>query len=210
MAKKNEGKVFEDCFKKSINKVEGTYYLRIKDNPASFANQKNQFGSKTTFSTKNDYDCIAYQEPYLLPMELKSTKGTSFSFAENKDDEGKMVHFHQLVGLRKASEVDGVYGGFIFNFREKQNRTYWMYIGDFARFMSDTTKKSVNENDMIEYGAIELKSTLKRVNYSYHVDELIQDIKIYIGDMRQRNSDMIKINAKIELESKPKKKKKTK
>ena len=69
----NEGKKFEEDWKNSFKKV-NAYFFRIKDSAASFS------GGNSSFTRSNPYDCFVLYEGYFFPMELKSTKGTSFSF----------------------------------------------------------------------------------------------------------------------------------
>lgn len=167
---KNSGKVFEEAIKKSIEKVPQCYYYRLRD-PASSFNQTDNL----RFSIQNDYDCLMYKYPHFFPLELKSTKGTSFSIQFEKKEKSKMIKLNQINGLTKASEVNGVFAGFLFNFSEKAT-TYWMDIRDFNKFKNSTTKKSINESDIIEYNGIKVSQQLKKVNYSYDMDELIQAI----------------------------------
>ena len=70
MAKKNEGKIFEDCLKKSINQ-DLIYFYRLKDSTSGFS------GGNTSYSVSNDYDFIAFYKRTFFAMELKSTKQTA-------------------------------------------------------------------------------------------------------------------------------------
>lgn len=167
---KNTGKVFEEAIKKSIEKVPQCYYYRLRD-PASSFNQTDNL----RFSIQNDYDCLMYKYPHFYPMELKSTKGTSFSVQFEKKQKSKMIKLNQINGLTKASEIEGVKAGFLFNFSDKA-RTYWLDIRYFNVFMKYTEKKSINENDIIEYGGVLIEQTLKKVNYSYNMHKLIIDL----------------------------------
>ena len=170
MAKKNTGKIFEEAIKKSIEKVDNTYYYRLRD-PASSFNQTDNL----RFSIQNDYDCLMYQFPHFYPLELKSTKGTSFSIQFEKPQKGKMIKLNQIKGLTKASDVNGVYAGFMFNFSEKA-RTYWLDIKHFNEFVDSTEKKSINEKDIVDLGGILINQKLKKVNYSYDIEHMISDI----------------------------------
>lgn len=110
--------------------------------------------------------------PKLFCLELKSTKGTSFSF------QGKtpMIKEHQIKELTKANEYDDVIAGFIFNFREPENVVYFMHIDNFIKFKEETTKGSINKKDMINYGVIEITSELKRSRYRYNIKEFIDKV----------------------------------
>lgn len=168
----NTGKVFEEAIKKSIESVPDTYYYRLRDPASSFGDTSN---NGLRFSITNDYDCLAYKHPVFYPLELKSDKGTSFSFQTEKGQSGKNIKLSQINGLLKASKVTGIKAGFLFNFSSIA-KTYWLNIIDFYRFYQTTTKKSINEADIIEYGGILVQQTLKQVNYSYNISKLFSDI----------------------------------
>lgn len=159
---KNEGKVFEEDWKKSI--PSDCYYFRIKDSPSSFG----QDSSKARFTLKNPFDAFIYCYPNLFPTELKSTKGTSISIQQDKNDKGKMIKFNQIEGLTEAANYKGIIPGFIFNFR-KYGKTYFLHIDDFNKFLNDTDKKSINITNVIEYGGIEIIGEIKRVRYKYYI-----------------------------------------
>ena len=165
----NSGKKFENQWKKSV--TEGMYYLRLKDNPSSFG----QDSSFVRFTLNNPYDCFIFYNRFLFPMELKSTQSTSISIQREKNKKGKMIKLHQIQGLTEANEFDGIFAGFVFDFRETEN-TYWIDINDFNVFLSETDKKSINEKDIIKYKGIVVSKTKKKVNFSYNLQELVQRI----------------------------------
>ena len=109
-------------------------------------------------------------------MELKSTQGTSFSFQKTKEDKNKMIKIHQIDGLMKAQIHEGIYAGFLFNFRSVE-RTYWMCIKDFYLFYKFTNKKSINEKDIQENSGILIPQVKKRIRYTYDVSKMIELIK---------------------------------
>jgi penicillin-binding protein-related factor A (putative recombinase) len=186
----NPGKEFEKDFKDSI--PIDTYFYRIKDSAGAWQNNQDSKNKKTRFTAKNDYDCFMFKSPMFYPVELKSTIGTSFSFGKKES----MIKDHQIEGLTKASKHFNVLAGFIFNFR-KVNKTYFLNIINFNRFVEDTTKSSINLNDIINYGGIEIKSELKRTRYRYLIDEFIKTNNIldleyvkFICDERKRINNM--------------------
>lgn len=144
------------------------YYLRLKDSASSFGES-----SKTRFTLHQPFDCLVYSKPNLFPLELKSTKGTSFSFKGTS----AMIHEHQTKGLTEAAQYDGIIPAFIFNFRNPTQRTYFLHIDDFNRFTTETTKSSINETDIKSYGAIEIEGKIKRIKYTWNIEELIEQIK---------------------------------
>jgi recombination protein U len=166
----NEGKKFENSFKASV--PPNVYYFRIKDSASSFSQDSS---SAIRFTPKNPYDQFLYQIPNLFPMELKSTIGTSISSQFTKEEKGKMIKLHQIEGLTYANSFDGINAGFIFDFR-KSGITYWLNIADFNRFLNDTNKKSINENDIMQFNGLTIDKKLKKVNYTYDIAKLINDI----------------------------------
>jgi len=169
---KNTGKVFEEEIKKSVDKLSDVYYYRLRD-PASSFNQSADSGLR--FSVTNDYDCFVFRKPYFFPLELKSSKTTSFSFQRDKKDKGKNIKLSQVNGLLKASEVDGVYAGFLFNLSEKA-KTYWMNVIQFNQLMISCDKGSINETDIINNGGILVDQQLKKVAYNYNIEKMLNDI----------------------------------
>ena len=96
--------------------------------------------------------------------ELKSTKGTSIPYTMIKDN--------QIKGLTEASKHD-IVPCFIFNYREKNNATYFMLIDDFLYMKNELQKKSFNIQDLEKYGAIYIKSEKKRIRYKYDVNDMV-------------------------------------
>ena len=167
---KNQGKDFENQFRDSIDQSK-IYYYRLRDSASSFG----QGNDSLRFSIKNDYDCFIYLYPNYFPFELKSTQGTSISIQKIKEEKGKNIKLNQIEGLTKASIHEGIYAGFIFNFRAVEH-TYWLNVKSFNEFNMNTIKKSINEKDVIEHGGILIGQRKKKVRYSYDIDKMIEDI----------------------------------
>lgn len=166
---KNAGKKFEEDWKKSI--PEEMYYQRIKDSPNMFYKEDNN--PNLRFTPKQPFDSFLFYSPNLFCWELKSTKGTSISF------EGKspMIKEHQIEELTNASEYKDIIAGFIMNFREPENKVFFLSIQNFNKFLSETTKKSINIQDIIKHGGIEVEGRLKRVRYKYNIKKFIKEIQ---------------------------------
>lgn len=166
----NSGKDFEAQWKASV--PDDVLIQRMSDPAQSFFG-----GSTARFSPNNPYDFFMYKEPNLFCIELKSKKTSSFTFWR-KDFDGNQfdIKKHQILGLQEASKYSGVIAGLVMNFR-KVNRTYFIHIEDFIRLAESITKKSVNEDDVIAYGAVLVDQTLKKVKYHYHIDRLIQKLQ---------------------------------
>lgn len=160
---KNAGKKFEDCWKESANKLENIWIYRLKDNAASFGNSSN-----TRFTSHNMCDYIMWDDNSrtFYCLELKSTKSTSLPLSCIRDN--------QIKELTDASKHNLV-AGFIVNFRNKNNDTYFIEICDFNNMMNEIQKKSFNVKDLEEHNAIYIASNLKKVNYSYDVQNFVEN-----------------------------------
>lgn len=177
----NVGKIFETDFKKSV--PDYCLLTRIPDPPQSFTQR-----SDTKFSNKNPYDFTLFdcKNRTLFCVELKTTHYKSMSFEDINSDEkqNKMVHKHQILGLKKASEYENVIAGFFFNFRDDNNnveRTYFQNIKDFLKMTKEINKQSFNEMDLILYKSIKVNGVKKRVHYSWNVEEFLNNMNKNIG-----------------------------
>ena len=164
---KSEGKQFEDDIKASCENA-GMYIERFKDNPMFGQGQ-----GRRVIASKNPADYIAYQFPYMYLLELKSTKGTSFSFSE------KIIKQNQIDKLLESQNYYGVIAGFLFNFREREtkkgtteNKVYFVAIRDFVAFKDSSSSKSINE-EMCSILGFEVKSTRKVIHYKYDIEEFL-------------------------------------
>jgi penicillin-binding protein-related factor A (putative recombinase) len=168
----NTGKIFEQEIRNSIDK-ENIYHYRIPDSAVGF-----NFSDKTTtrFSVKNEFDDLFWYRRTLFCLEFKTSQITSFSFEKGEDGGSKHIKQHQIDGLCRAGLYKGIIAGFIFNFRNNNNHTYCLRIQDFMDFYNNTTKKSINENDIISYHGININNELKRKYYKYNVQKLFDDI----------------------------------
>ena len=83
-----------------------------------------------------------------------------------------MIKDNQIKGLTEANKHD-VVPCFIFNYREKNNATYFMHINNFLTMKNELNKKSFNIQDIEKYGAIYIESEKKRTRYRYNVDVLV-------------------------------------
>lgn len=166
----NTGKIFETNFKNSI--PDNVYFQRIKDSASAFGQDSNM----TRFSLNNPYDTFLFYNGNLFTIELKSTKSTSVNIQRNKTEKGKMIKLHQIEGLTNASNYDGIYSGFLIDFRDTEN-TYFLNIKDFNLFLMESDKKSINEKDVITYNGLLVDKVKKKVNYKYDVLKLLETIK---------------------------------
>ena len=109
------------------------------------------------------------QKPYFY-LELKSTKSTSIPLS--------MIRQNQIEGLLKASSHN-LKAGFIVNFRNKNNDTFFITIGNFNIMINSLSKKSFNVSDLENFGAIRIYNELRRTRYRYNINELISEVIIY-------------------------------
>jgi recombination protein U len=165
----NSGKVFENNWKKSI--PENVYYMRIKDSPSSFGMDS----AATRFTLQNPFDGFIFYDGCFFPLELKSTQSSSMSIQRDKSEKSKMIKLCQIDGLQSASVYDGVYAGFLMDFRGSES-TFYFAVSDFVRFLNATDKKSINEKDVIEYGGIIIQKQKKKIHYKYDVLGLLSRI----------------------------------
>lgn len=175
----SSGKIFEESVESSANKL-NIFNFRVRDvNPMAIK------PSKKWMIPKNKFDYIYYYKDHLFPAELKSTKAKSISFSES------MIKSFQIKSLTEASKYEGVIPIFIFNFREPTNRTFAVHINDFNKY-KHIAENQLDHNykcrkgkklnrasipiDICEEIGVELKSTLKRTRYHYHLDKLFEEL----------------------------------
>lgn len=166
----NDGKIFEKDFTDSIDKKH-ILIKRLNDNASSWNG-----GTFTRFTSTNECDFILYDDNTMLlyGLELKSTKGNSLSFWRKdfeRKDKKKSFHIRkcQILGLEKWSEHKGIYG-FVFNFREPNNDTYFVNIKNFINYTSTLSKKSINVEDILQMQPIKIQSTKKILHYKYDTE----------------------------------------
>lgn len=149
--------------KSSVEELDNLWIYRLKDNAASFGG-----GSNTRFASHNMCDFIMFDDVSrtLYCLELKSTKSTSVSLS--------MIRDNQIEELTKVSKHNLV-AGFLINFRNASNDTYFIEICDFNKMISEVNKKSFNKKDLMNYNAIYVESECKKVNYKYNVKKFITD-----------------------------------
>ena len=65
--------------------------------------------------------------------------------------------------------------GFIFNFRRKDNRTFFVMIDDFIDYTSALSKKSINIDDVLQMNPVEIEYEKKRTRYRYNIEKFIKE-----------------------------------
>ena len=177
IAKTFKGKVFEKNFQNSCQK-QNIFCTRLRDNQLSF-----QTDEKTP---QQPYDCEIYNFPYIACCELKATHLPSISFErEPKQKNQKMIHYHQIKGLEKTIQYNGVFGLFVFDF-QTSGVTYALTIEKFLDFFHSTDKQSISEKDVISLSPIIVEKKLLIKNYAYDIKGIFAELdKIY------HNNDML-------------------
>jgi len=154
-------------------------YYKLPDPPQSF--------NKTDalrFSWKNSCDNFLFDgnTRTFYALELKTSKTKSFSFEKEKNTyKTANIHYHQIEGLNKLSEINYIVSGFIFNFRYEDKdieKTYFQEIYDFNNMINELDKKSFNENNLLKYNPILIEQTKLRINYKYNVEKFLQETKL--------------------------------
>ena len=130
---------------------------------------------------ESPYDYIICNSGIVIPAELKSTQLKSLSF--------KMIKDHQIKALSSDVKYESIYPGFIFNFRECDNETYYIHIKDFLLYqqvaageIASPYKGKVNKAsmgvDICREIGIKIDNEKLRVHYRYDIKKLIEDVKV--------------------------------
>lgn len=164
---KNQGKLFEQDFQKSVPPT--CWIYRLRDNASSFAN-----GSATRFTSSNICDYLLFDDisKTLFLIECKSTQGSSVPLS--------MIRDNQTKGLVDASKHNLI-AGILINFRNDTNNTYFISIDNYVKMVNDINKKSFNIKDLLANNAIEIYSSKKRTRYTYDIQEMINKMKEETG-----------------------------
>ncbi|MCY8940553.1 hypothetical protein [Bacillus atrophaeus] len=173
MGANNQGKVFEANIEKSAADQK-LFFYRIKDvNP--------MFLKRGAAVSKNKYDCFLFFKGYLFPLELKSTKDKSIAFRE------EIIKAQQIKHLKEATQYPNIIPGFLFQFREPENKVYFVHIDDFLTYkniaekqLEHTYKNKVNKSSIPiaickEIGT-EVRWMKRKVNYTYYLNNLCHEL----------------------------------
>ena len=147
---KGIGKIFEEEIKASF--PEGFFVERYKDDTAGF------------YGVSNPADYRLYKFPYLFLLELKTHKGKSIPIDR--------IRSNQITGMATASLHEGVYAGFILNFRDLEE-TYYIPVKEALSYINLTERKSIPVEWCRENGT-KIEQVIKRVRYSY-------DLRSWLG-----------------------------
>ena len=175
-----EGKIFESDVEIS-SKEQGIYYMRIRD-----VNLPPDVRMRVKLP-QNKFDNLLFYKGHLFPLELKSTKAKSVSFAES------IIKQHQLDSLKEASTYDGVIAGLLFNFRESENKTYFVHINDFLEYkkiaeneLEHTYESKVNKSSIpiaiCEEIGVPIVNLKKKIRYRFYINKLLDELISKYGE----------------------------
>ena len=172
--KKNDGKIFEEEFKKSV--PADCYCYRLKDNPLAYMQVQG-----VSYTHDNPCDFFVYDGKHgkFYALELKSTTNLAFTVQATKEESKKMIKYNQIEGLNKIAAYPNIVAGFMFCFIDKQENPkdttqefYFLDIASFNNMMESIDKHSCNKQDIIDYGAICVNARKLQVNYRLDLEEL--------------------------------------
>ena len=167
---KNVGKIFEEDFSSSV--PQDCFELRLKDSAQSYNERK-----ETKFAWQNPYDYVLFNGEILFCLELKSTCQKYMGFQVDKNDKSsKIIKWHQIDSLTKASVYKNVIAGFVLNFRisDDEQLTYFLSIQDFNKMKSEINKKSFTIMDAVLYGAKRIQGNKKITRWRWELEELLK------------------------------------
>lgn len=156
---KNNGKRFEENFKKSV--PNDVFFYRFRDSGTSFGSN-----DKVRFTPSNIADCELFDGNRLYLLELKSIKGKSIPFGNIREN--------QIKELARASKYKNIISGIVIEF-STIDRAFFINIDYIVEFLLNADRKSIPLNYCEEKGT-EIEITKKRVNNSFNIKKMILDI----------------------------------
>lgn len=156
---KNEGKKFEEDFKKSI--PEGCWCYRLRDSSGAWTNLGN--GENTRFTPSNICDFMVMKSDILFLLELKSIKGASISFSCIRDNQ-----------VKELSSIDhpNIKAMFVINFRERE-KSYAIQAKKVKEFIDNSDRKSIPIS-WCQQNGIEIEGVKKKVRFRYKIESLFR------------------------------------
>ena len=159
MAKKNEGKKFEEDIQASVPKEWFCY--RLKDSSGSWSNTE-----VSRFTPKNMCDFFIFTGETLYGVECKSFRGKSVPYSMLNDK--KSVKLNQMVAM---SNIYGAYGCYFLNFRDLAE-TYIVSSVVVKELRLEGSRKSMSYKQVKEYG-YKIPQQLKKVRYRYGLKSVL-------------------------------------
>lgn len=156
---KNPGKSFEEDFKNSV--PDDWFCYRLRDSSGSWSNT-----STSRFTPTNICDFILFTGKELYCLEMKSVKNKSLSFGNISSNPNSQ--YKKLKELADKSAKENSNGAYIVNFRSIEE-TYFIEIYKFLKFYEETSKKSINVEDVRKIGRL-IECRKKKVRYEYFLE----------------------------------------
>lgn len=158
----NSGKEFEGQWRKNAKKVDGLFFMRLKDSPSSFGTN-----SKLRFTLDNICDFLMFKSHKLFLLELKNCREASLAFTRLRDN--------QTQGLLEAKKISpNIVAGIVCNF-ERAAETYFLDIEIANDFIQSGTRKSIPISFFRENGVL-INSKKLRVKYDYDVSGFVDEM----------------------------------
>lgn len=166
----NEGKKFEEDFKKSI--PDEYYFKRLKDGTTGGGNKK------IRLSSNNECDFIVFANWWLFLLELKSVAVKRIPLTPiRKDTKGKIKSYGnikkcQLDGMMAQINKKHIEAGFLFNFRSVEE-TYFVEVSKVQKYFIDESKSSIPLQWCRDYGML-IPQKKKVTRYRYDLSALFK------------------------------------
>ena len=160
---KNQGKVFEEDFRKSLNLDNpDLFFYRFRDGTASWGDKNNP---NIRFQQKNISDCMIFYKNNLFIFELKSHKGKSLPLSCIRDN--------QFEEMNKASYKKNVYPMLIIFFSDIEE-CYVIKMSDVIEFKAKNISKSIPLLFAREKG-FKINSEKKLTHYRFFIEEFLEN-----------------------------------
>lgn len=163
---KNQGKIFEQNFRKSIPLSNKIYYYRLKDSASSYYGGNDML----RFSQNNIADAFMfYVGDYateLLILEFKNHKGKSLPLS--------CIRENQLKEMCQANVKQSVIPMLIVFFIDCE-KCYSLNIEYVDKFIKENDRKSIPIEYFEQYG-IEIETIKLRTNYKYNIQKWLENI----------------------------------
>lgn len=162
---KNQGKIFEQNFRKSIPINDKIYYYRLKDSASSYYGGNDNL----RFSQNNIADAFMFFVgnfvTHLLILEYKSHKGKSLPLTCIRDN--------QLKEMLEARNKIGVLPMLVVFFSDIE-RCFSLDIRYVEKFINEIDRKSIPVDFFEKYGT-EIEVTKLRTNYRYNIEKWLNE-----------------------------------
>lgn len=156
---KNNGKRFEENFKKSI--PSSFYYYRFRDGTANWSGGNNV---NVRFQQNNIADCMIFNGHKLYICELKNHKGKSIPLSCIRDNQKEM--------MSNAMNYENI-ESLLIVFFEDIERCFALSILYLQNFIEFSNRKSIPVKFFEEYG-YEIPVEKLKTNYRYNLSYFAQ------------------------------------